>query len=518
MIYVGETAVRAPTSLKVVYPAILAVLVTIAGCASTGNIAPQSELDDVSKLDVGSAIRSANADAAWPATNWWKAYADPQLDSWVEAAQSGNPTLAVAQARVRAALSMAGIAHSALAPQVNGDLSMAREHWPDNVFYGPGPLANQNTWNNTGTIALDYHLDLWGHDKHDAESALDVAHASAADARAARLEVEANVVRTYIGMSRDYALLDIAESTLAQQRQILSLAKQRLAGGIGTQLEVSQAETPLPEYEREIDTIEESMALAKNQLAALAGKGPGAGDSITRPVLVLATPDDLPSVLPADLIGHRPDIVAARWTVAAQARGIEVAKADFYPNVNLLASIGGYAAMGPLFQFLKSQSGSWTGGPAMSLPIFDGGRLRAQLGAASAGYDEAVEGYNQTIIAALKDVSDEVVRTRSLQTQHDDAQRSVAIAQKTYGLANESFRRGLTDYVNVLVSQTLLLQAKQQLAKVQAEQLLAHASLVTALGGGLDDPASGPADGTLAPAQHIGRLAQLHSLNRSEAR
>jgi NodT family efflux transporter outer membrane factor (OMF) lipoprotein len=510
--------VRAPTSPRVVYPAILAVVVTIAGCASTGRIAPQSKLDDTSQLDVGAAIRSANADAAWPATDWWKAYADPQLDAWVDAAQSGNPTLAIAQARVRAALSMADMARSALAPQVNGDLSIAREHWPDNVFYGPGPLANQTTWNNTGTIALDYHLDLWGHDKHAAEGALDVAHASAADARAARLEVEANVVRTYIGMSRDYALLDIADSTLAQQRRILSLARQRLAGGIGTQLEVNQAETPLPEYEREIDTIQESIALAKNQLAALAGKGPGAGDSITRPMLVLGSPAGLPSVLPAELIGHRPDIVAARWTVAAQARGIEVAKADFYPNINLLASIGGYAAMGPLFQFLKSPSSSWTGGPAVSLPIFDGGRLRAQLGSASAGYDEAVESYNQTIVGALKSVSDEIVRTRSLQTQNDDAQRSVAIAQKTYDLANESFRRGLTDYVSVLVSQTELLHAKQQLAKVQAEQLVTHASLVVALGGGLDDPANGPPDNMLAPAQNVGPFAQLHSGNRSEAR
>jgi NodT family efflux transporter outer membrane factor (OMF) lipoprotein len=305
------------------------------------------------------------------------------------------------------------------------------------------------------------------------------------------------------------------ESTLAQQRQILSLAKPRLAGGIGTQLKVSQVETPLREYERGIDTIEESIALAKNQLAALPGECPGAGVSITRPTLALATPAGLPSALPADLVGHRPDIVAARWTVAAQARGIEVAKADFYPNINLLASIGGYATMIPLSQFLKSQSGSWTGSPAMSLPIFVGGRLRAQQGAASAGYDEAVKRYNQKIIAALKDVSHDVVRTRSLQNQRDDAQRSVAIAHKTYDLASESCRRGLTDYVNVLVSQTQFLHEKQRLAKVQAEQLLVHASLVTALGGGLDDPKNSPADGTLSPAQHAGPLAQLHSIERS---
>jgi NodT family efflux transporter outer membrane factor (OMF) lipoprotein len=275
----------------------------------------------------------------------------------------------MAQARVREALSMAGVARSAQSPQVNGELSIQREHWADNVFYGPGPLANQDTWNNVGTIGLSYRLDLWGKDKNSAELALDVAHASAADAQTAQLELDSNIIRTYIGMSRDYALLDIATTTLDRQQQLLALAKRRFAGGIGTQLDVSQAQTPLPEYERQIDTIEESIALAKNQLAALAGKGPGAGESISRPTLALDAPDGLPSSVPVELIGHRPDIVAARWMVTAQARGIDAAKADFYPNIDLLASIGGYAAMGPFFKFLKSPSGSWTGGPAMSLPI-----------------------------------------------------------------------------------------------------------------------------------------------------
>jgi NodT family efflux transporter outer membrane factor (OMF) lipoprotein len=198
------------------------------------------------------------------------------------------------------------------------------------------------------------------------------------------------------------------------------------------------------------------------------------------------------------LLGRRPDIVAARWTVAAQARGIDVAKANFYPDVNLLASIGGYAAAGPLFQFLKSASGSWTGGPAMTLPIFEGGRLRAELGGADAGYDTAVEQYNQSIVSALKDVADQVVRIRSLQTQETDAERSVAIAQKNYDLSKEGFRRGLTDYLNVLIAQNQLLHAQEGVARVQAEQLGAHASLMTALGGGLGDPADGPkADETL---------------------
>ncbi|SDQ70421.1 efflux transporter, outer membrane factor (OMF) lipoprotein, NodT family [Paraburkholderia fungorum] len=496
---------QSPVQKGIAAAAVLTILLTIAGCASTGGVAPQDHSVEPSSLDAGKAIRAANQDAQWPATDWWRAYNDPQLDQWIADAQAGSPTLAAAQARVREAMSMAGVARSALSPQVNGSLSIQRQKWADNLYYGPGELAGEQSWNNTGTLGLSYNLDLWGKDKNAAERALDAAHASAADARAAQLELEGNVVRTYIGMSMNYALLDIAKATLAQQQQIVDLANRRLKGGIGTQLEVSQAETPMPEYERQIDEIEEKIALGRNQLAALAGKGPGAGDSIQRPALSLAASPGLPSALPADLIGHRPDVVAARWTVAAQARGIDVAKADFYPDINLLASIGGYAAMGPLFQFLKNPSHSWSAGPALSLPILDGGRLRSQLGAASAGYDEAVERYNQSIVGALKDISDQVIRIRSLATQADDADRSVAAARRNYELSREGYRRGLTDYLNVLVAQNQLLRAQEGVAKIQAERLGAHASLVTALGGGLDDPANGPKDNETLPPHGKGK-------------
>ncbi|MFL9905921.1 efflux transporter outer membrane subunit [Paraburkholderia sp. RL17-337-BIB-A] len=503
---------QSPVQKRIAAAAVLTILLTIAGCASTGGIAPQDRGIEPASLDAGNAIRAANADAQWPAADWWRAYNDPQLNEWIEAAQTGNPSLAVAQARVREAVSMAGVARSALSPQVNGSLSIQRQKWADNLYYGPGPLAGEQSWNNTGTLGLSYNLDLWGKDKNAAERALDTAHASAADFRAAQLELEGNVVRTYIEMSLNYALLDIARSTLQQQQQIVDLANRRLKGGIGTQLEVSQAETPLPEYERQIDEIEEKIALGRNQLAALAGKGPGAGDEIQRPTLSLDTaPAALPSALPADLIGHRPDVVAARWTVAAQARGIDVAKASFYPDINLLASIGGYAAMGPLFQFLKDPSHSWSAGPALSLPILDGGRLRSQLGAASAGYDEAVDRYNQSIVGALKDISDQVIRIRSLATQAQDADRSVAAARKNYDLAREGYRRGLTDYLNVLIAQSQLLRAQEGVAKIQAERLGAHASLVTALGGGLDEPANGPQANETLPAHGKGNAVAAGS-------
>jgi len=487
----------------------MASLLIIAGCASFGNVAPKATNVDPSALDVGIAIRAANGDANWPTADWWRAYNDLQLDEFIETALAGNPSLASAWARVREAISMARVEQSVLAPQVTGSLSIQRQKWPDNLYYGPGPLGGEQSWNNTGTLSLSYDLDLWDKDKNAAGRLLDVAHAAAADARAAQLELQCNVVRAYIEMSMNYALLDIARQSLRQQQQILSLADQRLKGGLGTQLEVSQAETPIPQYERQIESLDERIALGRNQLAQLAGKGPGAGDSIRRPTLSLDAPASLPGTLSADLIGHRPDIVAARWTVAAQARGIDVAKASFYPDIDLLASIGGYAAMGPLFQFLKNPSHSWSVGPALSLPIFDGGHLRAELGAASADYDAAVENYNQSIINAFKDISDQVIRIRSLSTQTDDAKRSVVVARKNYDLSRKSYERGLTDYVNVLVTQNQLLLAQQDVAKFHAERLGAYASLVAALGGGLDDPADGPPASEMLPSRRQGDAVSM---------
>jgi NodT family efflux transporter outer membrane factor (OMF) lipoprotein len=466
-----------------------------------GDVAPQSKQTDPAALDAGAAIRAADRDAGWPASDWWRAYRDPQLDAWIAAAQAGNPSLAAAQARVREADAIARATHAGELPELNGSLQLDRQHWADNaLYYGPGPLADTTTWNNAGVLSLSYHLDLWGKDKNATEKALDAAHAAAADARAARLELEVNVVRAYVELSMHYALLDLAHQAYDRQHALADLAHKRLQAGLGTQLEVSQAEATLPDYAREIDSAEEAIALTRHQLAALAGKGPGAGDAIKRPTLALDARAGLPSSIPAELLGRRPDVVAARWLVDAQARGVDVAKAAFYPNVDLVGTLGGFAVGSVFTDFLRAMNGGWTAGPALTLPIFEGGRLRAQLGATTAGYDVAVEHYNQTIVGALKSIADAVVRIRSLESQKEDATRSVAANQRTYQLSREGFRRGLTDYVNVLLAQSALLRAQEAAARIDAARLAAHASLMAALGGGVETGDDVPGK----PAPHAG--------------
>lgn len=478
---------------------ILALTLAISGCIGTGGIAPQGKTLEANSLATDEAIQSAAQDAHWPTAQWWQAYGDPQLNHWVELAVQGSPSLDMAAARVRQAKAMAGVAEAAESLQINGQSSLKRHNWPTDQFYGPGDLANSTTWDNNAALGFSYALDLWGRESNTTERAVDMAHITVAEARQAQLELQSNIVRVYIELSLYYAQRDIVQATLKQQQQILDLAQKRLNGGIGTHFEVSQAETPLPETHRQIDALDEEIALSRNQLAALAGKGPGEGAQLQRPTLSLGAALKLPSSLPAQLLGQRPDVVASRWQVAAQARGIDVAHAGFYPNVDLVGSLGYMATGGGALEFLTGRKLNYSVGPAISLPIFDGGRLRAQLGEASAGYDIAVARYNQTLINALKNISDQLIRRESMDKQQTFAAESVATAQKTYDIAMIAYQRGLTDYLNVLNAQTLLFKQQQVQQQVQAARLSAHAGLVTALGGGIGAGNDVPEDRQTAP-------------------
>jgi NodT family efflux transporter outer membrane factor (OMF) lipoprotein len=481
-----------------------------ASCADTHGIAPQTQPLAASQIDQGEALRTASRNAAWPSDAWWRDLHDPQLNQLIAVALQDSPTLAVAAARTREATALAQQARANTLPQLSLAASVARDRWPDNYFYGPGALAGATTWNNTATLGLSYDPDLFGRDKDLARRGLDVAHAAAADQRAAQLTLETNIIRTYVEFSLNFALRDKLSAILGEQTHIVDIANKRLSGGIGTQLDVSQAQVLLPETRRQIEVLDENRALSRNELAILMGKGPGAADGLQRPSLIDVVQNGgapaLPANLSLDLLGHRPDVVAQRWMVEAQSQGIAAAKAAFYPDVNLLVTAGGFAAAGGpigggLLTFLAAKSLGYTAGPALSLPIFDGGRLRAQLGAASANYDVAVAQYDQTVLNAFKQVSDQIVTLDSLARQRTQIDESLTIAQKNDRIATEGFRRGLTDYLNVLDAQTRLLTEQQAQQRLVASQLDAYATLMSALGGGLppENPNTAPSDVAAMP-------------------
>lgn len=489
---------RSPRSALSV-ASLLAVTLSLSGCISTWGIGPKAKRIDNSQLVTDKAIEKAGQAADWPKARWWEAYGDPQLNSWVDLALEGSPDLAVAAARVRRAQAMAGAAGAAQAPQVNLAASMQHKKWPTDNFYGPASLADTSTWNNTALFGLSFDLDLWGRLRSNTSMAVNLAQVAATEMRAAQLDIESNVVRSYIQLAMHHARLDIAKDQLKQLEDLLKLAKERQQIGLGTQQEISDAEAPLPEAHRQIDLIHEEIALTHNELAALAGKGPGEGAKIKRPKLSLKHEPKLPSNVPLELLGRRPDVVAGRWMVAAQARGIEVAKADFYPNVNLMGTLGTMATQGVMLDFLSQDKLTYGLGPALTLPIFDGGRLRGQLGAASAGYDMAVEMYNGTLVRALQSVSNQLIRLKSLHEQEEFVARALETAEERVSLAEESHKRGLTDYREVLKAKSMLYQQQHLQQQIRAAHLSAQAALWVALGGGVLEADKSPDEGLLDP-------------------
>ncbi|AQV98157.1 fusaric acid resistance protein FusA [Cupriavidus necator] len=457
----------------------------LAGCANTGGIVPAATLVDAKTIDPGAALRATQQDAGWPQRAWWTRLGDPNLDALVAHAVAGSPDLRIAQARSELALSQAKIAGAAIEPNVNAGGAFGRTRFPR--LSTPQPIGGHNTWNNHLAVDLSYDLDLWGRNRAALEGTLDNVQAAAADTRMAQLSLETSVVRAYIDLALQYALLDVNQANLARQTRIYDIIRKRASRGLASELELSQARTPIPALQAQVQQSERAIALVKNQLAVLGGDGPGAGDRRQRPGLVLDAPIAVPASLPAELVGHRPDVVAQRWRVETAAQGIKVAKADFYPNINLVASIGlASAAFGNFFTFVDRDAIGHNVGAAFSLPIFDGGRRQGNYGAATRNYDIAVESYNKTVLAAFQSVADEVISLQSLTRQQAGIEDALRSASQAYGLAERGYRSGFTDYLNVLATETELRRQQQSLALVQAGRLDAWARLMQALGGGFD--------------------------------
>ncbi|WP_317203688.1 efflux transporter outer membrane subunit [Janthinobacterium sp.] len=454
----------------------------LSACASMGHVAPRAALLDADTLGAGLAIDAARAGVDWPAADWWRALHDAQLERLLALAQADSPGLQLARARVRQAQALAGLSEDATRPKVDAGVSLDRELYSGHGT-APAPLAGQYAWRNQATLSLSYDLDLWGRNRQALAAALDEVQLASAEAQAARLALQSAVVKTYIQLSLEFDLQDSIRGALQRRGRILDIARRRHSAGLGTGVDIAQVETTLPAGRRELEQAAETIALLRNQLAALCGQGPAAGEALRRPSLRLDRPPLLPDALPAELLGRRPDIAAQRWRVEAAAKRIEVAKADFYPNLNLLA-FAGVQSLG-FGHFLDAASATRGVAPALSLPIFSGARLRAQLGSQGALYDAAVAQYNASVVAALAEVGNAVARAQSLARQQALGEAALASAGKANDLAGKAYRAGLNDAVNMLNAELVLLAEQQQMAQIGARQLDAYAGLMAALGGGI---------------------------------
>lgn len=463
------------------------LVLILAGCASTHGLSPTGRL---TQADALLAQRSLGrfSDAAFPTRNWWTALGDPQLDGLIDEALAGTPSLDAADARLRQAIAQAGLADSARKPAVSVGAQYLGLRIPSTI--APPPLGGAYKGIVLLNLSLKYDPDFWGGKRAKWEAAVGQARATEIDAQAARLTLASNIASTYVVLAQAYAAHDVATAETTRATHLLALAHQRVKAGLDSQLPLRQDEASVASAQQQTQAAQQQIDATRNALAALLGKGPDRGLAISKPALLTAPSPGVPTVLSSELLGHRPDVVAARWRVEATRHGIKASKAAFYPTVNLSGMIG--LASGGLSNLFSSDALLVQGGPAISLPIFDGGGLRNQLAKSNADYDLAVASYNQTLVAALQDVADALQSARSLDAQIMSARQAGDAAQAAWQLAQTRYRAGLGTQVDVLITQQPLLQLDQQLAALRAQRINAAVDLDRALGGGIAFAAPSP--------------------------
>ncbi|WP_321928864.1 efflux transporter outer membrane subunit [Burkholderia cenocepacia] len=478
-----------------------AAMLALGGCVPSGflpSLSLRAPADDALAHTAG-----PGANGAWPAPDWVKQLQDPQLDDLVAEASQHNPDLQVAQARLRIAQaqlqqfdSLTGLTGTAGAtisrarmpkPGDIADVTAGGYRVPVQIFGDP------NVSPSSIFVGLNYQLDLWGKNRAATKSLMSLRDAAGVEAEQVRLTLAVAIVTVYCQLDQAYAVRDLLQQKLKISQRVTAVLRERTARGLDNAYDASDASIKRSRLLEQIALNDEQIKLAQLQLGVLSGRGPERGLALQRPRVGAFAGGAVPARLPADLLGRRPDIVAARLRVEAAFANADSTRAQFYPDVNLVA-LGGVFALTPASLFSRdSLAGSV--GPAISLPIFDRGRLKAKLGADVAQADVAIGLYNKTVDDALGQVAQLVTSLQTSQTLVAQQQEAVAAAQKIVQIAADRHRRGVLMQKDVDVADLTLIDERTQMIALLGKQRMLRVGLIGALGGGFD------AGATVAQAQ-----------------
>lgn len=459
-------------------PVLVAALVlALAACATPPKRLDHPELRD----NVPLAGLQAPSRAGWPASAWWHTYQDPQLDDLIRDAMKQAPDLALAQSRlssaeqsVRAAAAQAGLT-------VNGSAQVARQRLSEHGLIPSQFLGF--TWYNQADIGvqLQYDFDWWGKKRAAVESALDQAHAAQAQSSAAALAIQYAVADTYFGWQADQTRLTLADESLVVQQKLLSIADLRVRQGVDMPDEVTKARAQLAAVREQRAAIDSSAKIRLAAMAALLGVAPAALPSLqARPLPTISR--GLPAHAGIDLIARRPDIAASRWQVEAALKQTDVARAEFLPDLSLSAMAGlSSIDLGKLF---NASSRVFSITPALHLPIFNGGLLKANYGVSKAQLQSAVAQYTSTVLNAARDVSTQALTAEMLAQRRAQQQVQIAADRQLVATADARKRQGVRDAREWLAARAQLLQQRDTAAQLQAQAVSTDLNLIKALGGG----------------------------------
>ena len=412
-----------------------------------------------------------------PSGKWWEVFGDPTLSGLEERIEAGSPSLAAAVARYDQAAALVRRTRADLLPEAGVSTSFQRDRVSAGRPLSPGTAATYD--NALVGASLSYELDLFGRLRNSVKASEASAEASASDLAGVRLGLQAQLATAYFAMRGLDARIVLLRETVDAYTRAFGLTDTRHSGGIASGIDVSRAQSQLSAAKAELEAVAAERARNEHAIAVLVGESPS---TLSIPVVDAAlAPPAIPAQLPSALLERRPDIAAAERRVAAANAQIGVARAALFPSVTLGAQGGFQAASGNL---LSAPNSFWALGPlSAALAIFDGGARRANVRISRAQYDEAAAKYRETVLAAFREVEDDLSDTRHLIEQERNQHEATLAAERTRDLALTRYRDGASDYLEVTIAQTAALDAERALLQIRSSQLIAAADIVRALGG-----------------------------------
>jgi NodT family efflux transporter outer membrane factor (OMF) lipoprotein len=441
---------------------------------------------------------------------WWTLFNDPTLTELETQVASNNLDVRLATIRLSESRQQRGIAAADQFPTSNGNASYTREKISNKGvvgLFGSGGSSVATSSNGLGGTSgglpssglgssevppfdlfqygfdASWELDLWGRVARNVESADASLTASAETRRNVLLSSLAELARDYIRLRGQQRDLEIARQTLVSDKQTLTVTQQRASGGLTTELDVANAAAEVATTSAQIPQLEQSIAISINALSLLLGETPGALTAkLQTQQPIPPVPPTVPVGLPSELAQRRPDIRQAEAQLHVATAEIGAAKADFFPKITLSGSVGLQALQ---FKDLGNwDSRMYSGGPSLSIPIFEGGRLKYRLELRKAQQQEAAVQYQQTVLQAFHEVDNALTAYAAEQQRRDALAISVTQASRAMGLARQQYAQGLATYLDVLNAQRTLFAAQQQYADSTTTVSTNLVQLYKALGGG----------------------------------
>ena len=456
-----------PLAVRVAVPALLALL---QGCA--GLVAQRS--GDPPAVDVPAVWSSGAAASAVRSTEreWWKAFNDRQLTALVERALQSNTDVQTAMANLRQARALVTVQNATLLPQL-GASGSAQRGKSDGV-------ATRSLFR--ADFDASWEPDLFGANRAGLNAAQADARASAASLGDVQVTIAAEVAGNYLAWRGTGVRLNVARENLTLQQETLQIAQWRAQAGLGTSLEVEQARASAEQTRAQIPLLETTLAQSAHSIAVLTARAPGALPELAQAGEAPLAPDGIALTIPADTLRQRPDVRSAEQDVRAAAARATQADAQRYPSFAISGNIGLSAlTLGALG---ASGSGAAALLAGVSIPLFNGGALKAQVDARDAALAAAGSVYQGTVLSALKDVEDALIGLRSARERRSTLQRAAEAADNASLIARQRYGSGLIDFQTVLDTQRTQLSAQDSLASARTDVATAQVRLVKALGGG----------------------------------